>query len=76
MDSRDLTCEQARILRERLMPTQRFLHALHERVHQQAFPPDDKVRQLVDAAYEAVFALSVELHYLSVRSGVGREERE
>jgi hypothetical protein len=75
MDSADLTPDQARILREQLAPTHRYLAALRERMVQQAWPADDKVRRLVETAYNAVFELSVELHYLSVEHGVGRPPR-
>ena len=76
MDSSDLTREQCKILQEQLAPAHRYLHALNERIRQQAFPKDDKVRQLVETAYNAVFGLSVELHYLSIESAVGRPPRK
>jgi hypothetical protein len=75
MDSTDLTPQQCQQINDRLAPIQRYLHALHERVRQNAFPPQDKVRQLVEQADNAVHALRVELHYLSVEHGVGRRER-
>jgi hypothetical protein len=76
MDSRDLTPEQCRKLQQQLRPSLLYLHALLERCRQQAFPTDDKVRQLAEAAHDAVFSLNVELHYLSCEHGVGRLSRE
>src|SRR5262245_44430487 len=76
MDSRDLTPAQCKILSEQLGPIQRYLHALHERCRQTAFPEDDKVRQLAETAHDAVFSLNVELHYLSCKTGVSRPRRE
>jgi hypothetical protein len=40
------------------------------------FPRDDKPYLLVVEAYNAVHALSVELHYLSCKSGVRRPLRK
>lgn len=75
MDSNDLTAEQCKILQGQLAPSQRYLHDLLERIRQNAWPKEDKVRQLVETAHDAVFALNVELHYLSIGSGVGRQPR-
>jgi len=72
MDSGHLTAEQCEILQRQLAPSQRYLHHLLERIRQQAWPKEDKVRQLVETAHNAVFALNVELHYLSQDHGVGR----
>jgi hypothetical protein len=38
------------------------------------FPPDDKLYQKVEAAYDAMHRLTVEVHYLSC-NGVGRLDR-
>jgi hypothetical protein len=76
MNSSDLTPEQCKIIGDRLRPILRYLHALRNRVQQQAFPQDDKVRRLVEAAHDNVHHLSVELHYLGIRSGVGRPSRD
>jgi hypothetical protein len=40
------------------------------------FKPDDPVYQLVFKAYDAMHRLSVELHYRSCKSGVGRPNRD
>jgi len=52
MGSRDLTAEQCRITGEQLAPILRYLHRLHNRVQQQAFPKEDRMRQLVEAAHK------------------------
>jgi hypothetical protein len=68
MDSSDLTPEQCQAMCDRLAPIQRYLHALLERTRQQAFPPDDKVRQLAEQAHNAI-------HYLRCGRDVGRSPR-
>lgn len=66
MDSSDLTKEQCEQIYGRLGPIQLYLHALHERVRQNAFPQDDALRQLVEQADKAVHSLRVELHSLGI----------
>jgi hypothetical protein len=73
MDSRQLTAEQAAKTREQLLPSLRYLQALRNRVQQRGFPPDDRLRQLVEQAHDAVHRLIVDLHYRSVGEGVWRE---
>jgi hypothetical protein len=51
-----------------------YLHELRSRLDYKRFPPDDRLRQLVIDAYNAVHALNVELHYLTCRN-VGRFPR-
>jgi len=54
----------------------RFLHALRDRMVKRGFPPDDKLRQAACRAYDAVYALSIELHYASCKPGqVARRRR-
>jgi hypothetical protein len=55
-----------------LRPALGYLYRLRERMEKQGFPPNDKLLKLTDAAYNAIHALTVELHYLSCESGVGR----
>jgi hypothetical protein len=40
------------------------------------FPPGDPLFVLVSRAYDSLQRLSVELHYMSCRSGVGRPSSE
>jgi hypothetical protein len=75
MDSSLLTTEQAKVLCEQVRRHLAYLHALRERMVKRGFPPDDKLRQLTEQAYDATHALSVELHYLTCSSGVGRPRR-
>jgi hypothetical protein len=77
MDSSDLTPEQCRSIGEKLAPMLRYLHALNERVRQQAFPLDDKFRLEVEAAYNAIHGLTVTVQYLSCEHGVyGKPRRQ
>jgi hypothetical protein len=65
MESRDLTPEQAAILRERIRSRAQYLHQLQRRMYKRHFPPQDQLRQKVNAAYDATYRLFVELHYMS-----------
>ena len=76
MDTDDLTTDQARQLHERIRPMLAYLYKLRGRMEQRGFPRDDELRQLVERAYDSVHRLSVELHYLSCKSGVGRPPRK
>jgi phage anti-repressor protein len=53
----------------------RYLGLLRERMEKTGFLQSDKFFQLVSKAYDAVYSLSVEAHYLSCEGGVGRETR-
>ena len=74
MRSDDLTCEQARKLKEQLWPMLNYLGRLQKRIDKRQFPRDDKLAELVRDAYKAMHALNVEVHYLSC-NGVGRRDR-
>ncbi|HEX3657038.1 MAG TPA: hypothetical protein VHV55_14585 [Pirellulales bacterium] len=71
----DLTTEQAARIREALVPALGYLGRLRERMDRTGFAPDDELRGLTSAAYDAVHHLCVEMHYLSCSSGVGRTGR-
>lgn len=72
MDSSSLTNDQiaalARIVRRDL----RFLGKLRARMEQLGFTPGDRLYQVTTAAYNALHAMSVELHYMGCGSGVAR----
>jgi hypothetical protein len=72
----DLTTDQAKQLQERIRPMLAYLYKLRARMEKRGFPRDDNLRQLVERAYESVFCLSNELHYLSCKTGVGRPPRK
>jgi hypothetical protein len=71
MDSSDLTPEQCQALRDQLCPMLRYLSAAGSRLSR-----GRQVRQLAEAAHDAVFSLNVELHYLSCEHGVGKRPRD
>jgi hypothetical protein len=75
MDSSLLTTEQAKVLCEQVRRHLAYLRKLHNRMVERGFPPDDKLMQLTEHAYDATHALSVELHYLTCKCGVGQQTR-
>jgi hypothetical protein len=50
-----------------------YLGRLARRMEERGFPPDDPYYLLVLRAQDAVHRLSVETHYRSCTSGVGRK---
>ena len=68
--SRKLTREQAEAFGRRIRPTVAFLYGAKERREKLGFTPSTELYQKVDKAHKALFFLSVELHYMSVGSGV------
>jgi len=75
MTSDDLTPEQVRALQAVVGRYLRFLGLLRGRMDLRGFASVDSVYRLVKEAHDATHALSVELHYLAVGSGVGRTAR-
>lgn len=76
MDSRTIKPEHARQIADKVGEMLGYLSRLSARMDKTGWPPDDKLRQLVSRAWEAVHALRIETHYLSCKSGVGRERRD
>jgi hypothetical protein len=62
----DLTAEQLDKLSAAIGPHLGYLHKLRERMDKIGFVPDDKLRKLVEAAYNAMHSLRVEIHYMAV----------
>jgi hypothetical protein len=54
----------------------RYLARLQKRMIKRKFLASDPLLQRVRAAHSEIHSLSVELHYLSCDSGVGRQARE
>ena len=75
MHSGDLQPWQAEKIKNSLAPHLGYLHRLQRRMEQVGFPPTDPLYQLVSRAYDATHQVSVEIHNLSCRSGVGRNRR-
>lgn len=73
MKSSDFTVQQIETIQGALRPGVQYLRKLSERMENRGFSRDqDRTFQLVLAAYDAVFSLGINLHYLSCRkSGHG-----
>jgi hypothetical protein len=71
-----LTQKQAEALVQRIRPMLCFLHACRKRLDTRGFDPKSTFYALVAKAYDAVHALHVELHYMSVERGVGKTGAE
>ena len=73
----DLTPEQVAALTASVRRQLRYLGKLRDRMNQQGFPPDDPLYVAATGAFNAVHALSVELHYLTCPAGTaGRAKFE
>jgi hypothetical protein len=76
MDSDDLTPEQAGAVYRALVGGMNYLLRLRTRMEKTGFLPNDRLYQMVCKAYDAMHRLSVDLHYRSCKSGVGRPSRD
>jgi hypothetical protein len=63
MRSSDLTREQLDIVLGQVRASAAYLRRLALRMEQRGFPRDDRLRALVDKAYDALHELTVILHY-------------
>ena len=75
MDSTRIKPWQAKLMYATLRPALGYLCRLREHMERRGFPPNDKLLKLTIAAYNAIHSLTVELHYMSCESGVGREPK-
>ena len=75
MEADDLTSEQAKIIHDRLAPTVGYLHKLLDRMVKRGFVPKDPLYQQVADTYNRLRGLTMELHHLSCREGVGRKRK-
>jgi hypothetical protein len=76
MTSPDLKTWQAAKMKAKLAPTLSYLYRVVQRMNQRGFPPDDKLYQITLHTYQDLHHLCMELHYLSCKSGVGREKKD
>ena len=76
MDELDITREQAEQMRDRVAQMVRYLAALRRRLDDRHFPPNDRFRQRVEWAYDAVQGLWVTLHYMSCEYSWASSYRE
>jgi hypothetical protein len=74
MERHDLTKSQAQAIHDAIGPTLGYLFRLRQRMDKRGFSPSDPLYQLVVNAYDALHPLTVELHYLSCKEGVGRSQ--
>ncbi len=75
MTSDDLTPDQLRKISDRVRGLLGYLHRLRSRMQDNGFPLDDDLYRLVTDAEDVVHRLSVDVHYRSCGSGVGRKPR-
>jgi hypothetical protein len=71
-----LTPKQAEAFRQRIAPMLGFVHGCRRRLEARGFHPSSKVFQLVNAAYDALHSLHIELHYMACKSGVWRAKED
>jgi hypothetical protein len=64
---------QAKVLCAALRPALGYLYRLRARMEKRRFAPQDQLFRLTVIAYEALHALTIELHYMSCGSGVYRK---
>ena len=73
MDRTTITRNDAKAVSEVIRKNLGYLSRLRERMRVVGFPHDDLLLKKVDAAYDAMHRLSVELHYMTC-DGVGRPD--
>jgi hypothetical protein len=76
MGKDDIQPEHARIIAERLRSLLNYLGRLKQRMERRGFSQDDPLYRTVFGAWQAVYSLTVELHYLSCKSGVGKTPKK
>jgi hypothetical protein len=75
VDSSKLTDQQIAQLTETVTRYLRFVGRLRQRMDRLHFPPHDRLYTCSIKAYNSLHEMHVELHYLSVKGGVGRDPR-
>lgn len=63
-----LTSHQLTALESAIAPKLGYLHELRSRMDKVGFIPDDKLRRLVEDAYNAMLALRMHVHELAVEA--------
>jgi hypothetical protein len=71
MGSQDLQPWQAQIVRKSLGRHLNYLYRFKSRMEEAGLRPSDPLFVKLKAAYDAVFDLSIDLHYRGCSSGVG-----
>jgi hypothetical protein len=70
-----LSRAQLERLSETIRPMVGYLHRLHSRMDDAGFEPTGRLYRLVGEAFDAVKALSVELHYLEGEAARAERDR-
>lgn len=76
MDSQTIPPEFVSQIKDSVQRRGAYFVALMQRMEAQRFPQTDSFYIRVRAVREAIGALNMELHYLSIPRGVGRPPRE
>jgi hypothetical protein len=76
MDSEDLSTAQVQAIRKSLFRLANYLYRLKSRMEKVGFLPSDPLFVKVKGAYDAVFDLSIDLHYRGCSGGVGLSPRK
>jgi hypothetical protein len=71
-----LTTSQAAKFAERIRPVLRFLCLCRKRLDAAGYDPSSSFYTAVSQAYDAVYALHIELHYQSISQGIGRPPKD
>jgi hypothetical protein len=74
--ARTLTRAQAEKIKDRIDPTTEYICKLCARMNKVGCPDGDSFRIALERAHDAMRSLSMELHYISCKSGVGRPSKE
>jgi hypothetical protein len=76
MDSSQLTTAQAEKIKDAIGPTVGYPCRLVQRMERRGFSGDDRFFQRAKAAYDAMYSLSIDLHYRSIPCGVGEPPKK
>jgi hypothetical protein len=74
--AQSIKTEDARKMHDKLAPAMRYIARLYERMEKVGCPPDDSFRSALTRAYDGMSHLTVELHYMSIKHGAGRPQKE
>jgi hypothetical protein len=76
MKRTDISTAQARALAEKIGPMVQYLNRCRKRLDALAFDTECRLYKHTTAARDALRDLGVELHHQSIKSGVGRPDKE
>ena len=76
MDSKDITTAQAQAISKSLFRLANYLYRLKSRMEQVGFKSNDPLFVKVEAVHDAVFDLSIDLHYHECSGEVARSHKK